>query len=94
MGFFLEGLRFLPAQQPPSVQKNTFSHDRQHELVSRRDLGPEMTGHHGFIYRIHLEGNGITASAYPAPGEQLPALVNTFFGLGITPVFARLQKEH
>jgi hypothetical protein len=64
------------------------------ELVSSRDLGPEMTGRHGYIFGIHLEGNGVTASGYPAPGEQLPALVHNFFGPGIAPVLARLQKEH
>ncbi len=64
------------------------------DLVSSHDLGPEMAGRHGYIYSIHLEGNGITASAYPAPGEQLPALVNDIIGPGLTPVLARIQKEH
>ena len=64
------------------------------ELVSSRDLGPEMAGRHGYVYSIRLEGNGITTSAYPAPGEQLPALVNNIFGPGLAPVLARLQKEH
>jgi hypothetical protein len=64
------------------------------ELVSSRDLGPEMAGRHGYIYSIRLEGNSITTSAYPAPGEQLPALVNNIFGPGLAPVLARLQKEH
>ena len=45
-----------------------------HELVSSGELGPEMAGRHGYVYGILLEGNCITASAYPAPGEQLPAL--------------------
>lgn len=44
------------------------------ELVSSGELGPEMVGRHGYVYGILLEGNRITASAYPAPGEQLPAL--------------------
>jgi hypothetical protein len=64
------------------------------ELVSSRDLGPEMAGRYGYVYSICLEGNGITASAYPAPGEQLPVLVNDIFGPGLVPVLARLQKEH
>jgi hypothetical protein len=51
------------------------------ELVSSHELGPEMAGRHGYVYSIRLEGNSITASAYPAPGEQLPALVNDSFGL-------------
>lgn len=64
------------------------------ELVSNRDLGPEMTGRHGYVYSIGLEGNAITTSAYPAPGEQLPALLNTVSGPGLVSVLARLQKEH
>jgi hypothetical protein len=64
------------------------------ELVSDRDLGPEMTGRHGYVYSIRLDGSAITASAYPAPGEQLPAVVNTVSGPGLAPVLARLQKEH
>jgi hypothetical protein len=64
------------------------------ELVSSRDLGPEMAGRHGYVYSIRLEGNAITANAYPAPGEQLPALLNHDFGPGLAPVLARLQKEH
>jgi hypothetical protein len=67
---------------------------RLDELVSNRDLGPEMAGRHGYVYSIRLEGNGISASAYPAPGEQLPALVNDIFGPGLAPVLARLQKGH
>jgi hypothetical protein len=63
------------------------------ELVSSRALGPEMVGRHGYVYSIHLEGKGITASAYPAPGEQLPAIVSEIFGPGLAPVLARLQKE-
>lgn len=64
------------------------------ELVSSRDLGPEMAGGHGYVYSIRLEGNGITATAYPVTGEQLPSLVNTIFGPGLASVLARLQKEH
>jgi hypothetical protein len=63
------------------------------ELVSNSDLGPEMTGRHGYVYSIGLKGNAITTSAYPAPGEQLPAVVNTISGPGLAPVLARLQKE-
>jgi hypothetical protein len=42
--------------------------------------GPEIAGRHGYVYSIHKEGKGITASADPAPGEQLPALVNDICG--------------
>jgi hypothetical protein len=63
------------------------------EQVSSRALGPEMAGRHGYVYTIHLEGSGISASAYPAPGEQLPALVNDIVGPGLAPVLAKLQKE-
>jgi hypothetical protein len=52
-----------------------------------------MVGRHGYVYSIDLEGEGVTASAYPAPGEQLPALVSDIFGPGLAPVLARLQKE-
>lgn len=64
------------------------------ELLSDRDLGPEMAGHHGYVYSIRLEGNGITVSAFPAPGEQLPAIVNAISGPGLASVLARLRKEH
>jgi len=64
------------------------------ELVSNRDLGPEMTGRHGYVYSIGLEGTAITTSAYSAPGEQLPAVLHTVSGPGLAPVLARLQKEH
>jgi len=66
------------------------------ELVSSRDLGPEMAGRHGYVYSIqlNLEGNGITGSAYAAPGEHLPSLFVNNFGPGLAPVLARLQKEH
>lgn len=62
------------------------------ELVSRGDLGPEMAGRHGCVYSIRLEGNSINTSAYPRPGERLPALYNSTSGPGLTPVLARLQK--
>src|ERR1700680_4590454 len=32
------------------------------ELVSSRDLGPEMSGRYGYVYSIHLERNGISAT--------------------------------
>lgn len=64
------------------------------ELVSSGDLGPEMVGRHGYVYSIRLEGNGISTSAYPRPGEQLPALYNDTVGPGLAKVLARLQKGH
>jgi hypothetical protein len=64
------------------------------QLISTRDLGPEMAGRHGYVYSIHLEGNEISARAraYPAPGEQLPALVNYISGPGLAQVLATLQE--
>ena len=64
-----------------------------HELVSSGELAPEMAGRRGYVYGILLEGNGINASAYPAPGEQLPALHNHFFGPRLVPLLARLQRH-
>lgn len=63
------------------------------ELVSSRDLGPEMAGRHGYVYSIRLEGTGISTSAYPRPGEQLPALYTSTIGPGLAKVLARLHKE-
>jgi hypothetical protein len=63
------------------------------ELVSNRDLGPEMAGRHGYVYSIDLERKEIIATAYPAPGEQLPVIVNDTSGPALAPVLARLQKE-
>jgi len=62
------------------------------ELVSSRDLGPEMAGRHGYVYAICLEGSGISTSAYPAPGQQLPALYQRTVGPAIAAVLARLKK--
>ena len=64
-----------------------------HELVSSGELGPEMAGRHGYVYGILLEGNGITASAHPAPGEQLPALYNQFSGARLVRLLARLRQN-
>jgi|SRR5580700_3305153 hypothetical protein len=64
------------------------------ELISNRDLGPEMAGRHGYVYSIRLDSKSvISASAYPAPGEQLDAIVNDSFGPALAPVLARLQKD-
>jgi hypothetical protein len=64
------------------------------ELISSRDLGPEMVGRHGYVYNIRLDGKSvISASAYPAPGEQLDAIVIDSTGPGLAPVLARLPKE-
>lgn len=64
------------------------------ELVSNGDLGPETVGRHGYVYSIRLEGNVISASAYPRPGQQLPALYSDTVGPGLEKVLARLQKDH
>src|SRR5712671_544763 len=63
------------------------------ELISNRVLGPEMAGRHGYVYNIYLQEKGLNATAYAAPGEQLPAIVNSTSGPGLAPVLARLQKE-
>ena len=64
------------------------------ELISNRDLGPEMAGRRGYVYNIRLQGKSIiSASAYSIPGEQLPAIVIDSTGPGLAPVLARLQKE-
>ena len=64
------------------------------ELISNRDLGPEMAGRHGYAYSIRLDGKSIiSASAYSAPGEQLPAVVIDTTGPGLAPVLAKLPKE-
>ena len=63
------------------------------ELISNRDLGPDMAGRHGYVYNIRLDGKSIiSASAYSAPGEQLPAVVIDTFGPALAPVLARLQE--
>jgi len=64
-----------------------------HELVSSGELGPEMAGRHGYVYGILLERNCINASAYPAPGEQLPALYRSVSGPGLVPLLTRLQQS-
>lgn len=53
------------------------------ELISSGELGPEMTGRNGYAYSVRLEGNGISASAAPAPGENLPPLVSETSGPAI-----------
>ena len=64
------------------------------ELISNRDLGPEMAGRHGYVYNIRLEGKSvISASAYPVPGEQLGAIYIDTTGPGLAPVLAKLPKE-
>ena len=63
------------------------------ELISSHALGPEMTGRHGCAYSIRLGGNVISTTAYPRPGQQLPALYNDITGPGLAPVLARLQKQ-
>jgi hypothetical protein len=64
------------------------------ELISNRDLGPEMAGRRGYVYNIRLEGKSIiSTSAYPVPGEQLGAIVIDSAGPGLAPVLANLPKE-
>ena len=63
------------------------------ELVSNGDLGPELAGRQGYVYSIRLEGNVISTTAYPRPGQQLPALSNQTAGPGLAPVLARLQRR-
>ena len=54
------------------------------ELISSGELGPEMTGRNGYAYSVRLKGNGIiSASAVPAPGEDLPPLVSDASGPAI-----------
>ena len=63
------------------------------ELISSRDLDPEMAVRHGYVYNIRLEGRSvISASAYAASGEQLPAIVIDTTGPGLAPVLAKLQN--
>jgi hypothetical protein len=63
------------------------------ELVSNGDLSPELVGRQGYVYSIRLEGNVISTTAYPRPGQQLPALYSDITGPGLAPVLARLQKQ-
>ena len=53
------------------------------ELISGGELGSEMTGRKGYAYSVRLKGNGISASAAPAPGENLPPLVSDTYGPAI-----------
>lgn len=64
------------------------------ELVSTGDLSPSMAGRHGYVYSIRLERNTLIASASPVLGEQLPAILNSISGPGVTSVLSRLQKEN
>jgi hypothetical protein len=62
------------SKAPPSRSYYSWKFATLSELVSSGEFGPEVAGRPGYVYGILLEGNCITASAYPAPGEQLPAL--------------------
>ena len=64
------------------------------QLVSSRDVVPEMAGRNGYVYTIRLEGNAIFTSAYPTTGEQLPALYTSASGPGVARVLAKLQRQH
>src|ERR1700694_3628792 len=44
------------------------------EMVSCGALGQAMLGCFGYVYSICLSGKSISASAYPLPSEQLPAV--------------------
>ena len=63
------------------------------ELISSGELGPEMTGRNGYTYSVRLEGNGISASAAPAPGENLPALFSDATGPAVARTIAKLKPE-
>src|SRR5215472_11321837 len=63
------------------------------ELISSGELGPEMTGRNGYTYSVRLEGNGISASAAPGPGEHLPALFSDATGPAVAPILAKLKPE-
>ncbi len=64
------------------------------ELILNGDLGPDMVGRYGYVYNIRLENKStISASAYPAPGEQLPAIVIDTIGPALAPVLAKLQEK-
>ena len=63
------------------------------ELISNAELGPEMTGRNGYAYSVRLEGNGISTSAAPASGENLPALVSDTSGPAIAPILGKLRNE-
>ena len=62
------------------------------ELISSGELAPEMTRRNGYAYSVRLEGNGISANASPAPGENLPALVSDTVGPAVAPILAKLKK--
>jgi len=53
-----------------------------------------MTGHHGYISEFIWQETVSLPVLIRLPECNSPALVNTFFGPVITPVLARLQKEH
>ena len=71
-----------------SGPKNVVTH-----ACRKLTLGPEMAGRHGYVYSIRLGGNVISTTAYPRPGQQLPALYSDITGPGLAPVLARLQKQ-
>ena len=62
------------------------------ELISSGELGPEMTGGNGYAYSVRLERNGISASAAPAPGKNLPALVSDTYGPAIAIMLGKLKN--
>lgn len=64
------------------------------ELISNGSLGPEMMGRRDYVYSVRLEGDGVTASAYPVAGEKFPACYRTAIGPGIAPLLSKLHKEH
>jgi hypothetical protein len=64
------------------------------ELISSGELGSEMRGRNGYTYTVRLEGNGVSASAAPARGENLPALFSDATGPAIAPILSKLKNEH
>lgn len=63
------------------------------ELISSGELGPEMTGRNGYAYSVRLERNSISASAAPAPGENLPPLVSDTSGPAIAHLLDIIKKR-
>ena len=62
------------------------------ELISSGQLGPEMAGRNGYAYGVRLEGNSISASAAPAPGENLPALMSDTYRPTIALTLGKLKN--
>lgn len=64
------------------------------ELLSSGELGPEMRGRNCYTYSVRLERNGVSASAAPALGENLPALFSNATGPAVDSILSKLKNEH